>query len=92
MELPPDEALKIIRDILRDGSVLPIPHAKERMVERNCDMQDVRRILKTGAISKKEDVKGRCRYSIEGDNLDGETRVVVIEVHRRGNIRIITVI
>lgn len=92
MELPPDEALKIIRDILRDGSVVPISHAKERMVERNCDMQDVRRILKTGAILKMEKVKGKCRYSIEGDNLDGETRVVVIEVHRRGTIRIITVI
>jgi hypothetical protein len=92
MELPPDEALKIIRDILRDGSVVPVSHAIDRMTERNCDMQDVRRILKTGTISKKEDVKGRCRYSIEGDNLDGETRVVVIEVHRRGTIRIITVI
>jgi uncharacterized DUF497 family protein len=91
MELPPDEALKIIQDILRDGSVVPIPHAKERMVERNCDMQDVRRILKTGSISKKEDVKGRCRYSIKGDNLEGKAMVVVIEIHRRGIVRIITV-
>jgi len=91
MKLPPDEALRIIRDILRDGSVVPIPHAKERMVERNCDMQDLRRILKTGTILKIEEVKGKCRHSIQGDNLEGETMVVVIEIHRRGIIRIITV-
>lgn len=46
------EALKVIRNILKNGAIIPSSHVRERMLQRDFDMQDVLNVLRTGAMNR----------------------------------------
>ncbi len=95
----PQQALDLIRKILDEGGY-PVPskqHAKrERMVERNVDMQDIEILLsETGVIRREaewDEKHKNYKYRVEGTDGIGEdlTAIVVIE-ENYGRIRIVTV-
>lgn len=77
------EALKIIKGIIATGSIIPTGHLKQRMKEKNFDMQDVLCAIKGGNIHREAEPhpqSGRWIYSIEGKAIDGQKLRVEIDI------------
>lgn len=77
------EALKIIKGIVASGSIILTGHLKQRMREKNFDMQDVLCAIKGGNIHREAEPhsqSGRWIYSIEGKAIDGQKLRVEIDI------------
>jgi hypothetical protein len=77
------EALKIIKGIIASGSIIPSGHLKQRMREKDFDMQDVLHAIKNGNIFREAEPhprSGRWIYSIEGKTIDGQKLRVEIDI------------
>lgn len=94
-ELHPDKAHAIIKDVLaRGGRIVTRDHVKQRMKERGYLMQDVEYILLHGTITKKEfhDDCRHWRYTVTGNDLDGDSGAVVTAIIQHNTIVLITVL
>lgn len=88
-----EEAEQLIKEILQYGSVIPGPHARERMQERGYSIQDVLYILEQGKITNvEEDSKGNKKYHVSGEDLSGHAGIVVTLLTRRDKMVILTVL
>lgn len=63
--LPPDQARRRIRAILETGIVTyAIPHALERLRQRNISMVDCENVLRGGVVDPAEWENGAWRYPV----------------------------
>jgi len=94
IEIPDDEAKSIIREIVADGILILSRHAKERMIERGYNLQDVVHILLNGEIVKKEyrDKTGNWSYEIRGYDLENDEGSVIVAIIKRMSAIVITVL
>ena len=77
------EAMKLIRQILKNGAVVPTSHLKERMKERGFGMRDVIEAIDKGAIYDEPEIHpktGRWNYKVRGKTIDDETLDLVIDI------------
>lgn len=77
------EALKIIKGIVKTGSLVLTSHIKENMIKRNFDMQDVVCALQNGNIYREPEPHpktGRWIYSIDGKTIDGEKIRIEVDI------------
>ncbi|MDA8215222.1 MAG: DUF4258 domain-containing protein [Nitrospiraceae bacterium] len=88
------EALKVIRNILKNGAVIPSGHVQERMLQRGFDMQDILNVIRTGAIYTEPEIHpktGRWTYKVEGKTIDGDKIDIVVDIDDKNNcIKILT--
>ncbi|VEN74410.1 conserved hypothetical protein [Candidatus Desulfarcum epimagneticum] len=91
-EISNNEAIKIIREIVLDGTIVISGHAKKRMAERGYSVHDVQYILTNGEIAKKKfNVKSRnWIYTVRGEDLEGDCGGVVTAIIGRMSAVIIT--
>lgn len=67
-------------------------HAKQRMMLRQVDRADVRRVLETGEVFRVDDLKDTT-YRVAGADLDDrDLQVVVVPRHNKLIIKVVTVI
>ena len=96
---PPQQALDLIRKILNEGGYIAPSkqHArKDRMPERDVDMQDLEILfLETGEIRKEpvwDDGHQNYKYRVEGkDDLGDDLTAVVVIDEKNWRIKIVTV-
>lgn len=87
------KARSLICDIIESGQQIIVSgHAKERMNERGYTMDDVIYILQRGKITKQKfHTKTNCwRYTLSGDDLEGDKGGVVTAIISRSSIVVIT--
>jgi Domain of unknown function (DUF4258) len=89
MPLSKRQATEAIRKALTAGSIRPLPHAQQRMIERGIDMNDVRSAIRSGVVVS-EETPGR--YRLDGPAVDPVNRriAVVFEIES-SDVPIITV-
>lgn len=92
-----DQALQVFEDLRQDDArVLPVPHAFERMDERDVTFTQVLRILRRGRLTQGPDLTNErlWRMKYQGDSAGQEIGVVVdIDQDRMGNmIAVVTVV
>lgn len=92
-KLSDEKALKLIRDIVDHGTIIPSHHSDTRSNTRKFTDQDIIYILETGSLIGKEfEPKfNNWKYKIEGSDLDGEDGIVVTAIISSNSILIITV-
>ena len=92
-DMTAEELKSKIREILDHGLLIYPDHVKERMVERNYDMADVRYILKNGKIIKfNQEGSDRYRCEIHGEDLEGCMGGVITIVIKSTKMVIVTVL
>lgn len=74
------EVSDIIQETVEYGAVIPSQHAKTQMLKRGYSITDVKYILKTGKITKREIDDNRRCYTFAGDDLEGHPGEVVIQL------------
>ena len=82
-ELSPAEAYEAIQRLLHEcDERLGLPdHARDRMLERNVNNDDILNVLRNGTVSQpewNETRGGHWRYPVSGLDIDGAPLVVVI--------------
>lgn len=83
------EALKILKQHLNDGKILPSKHFRERLRERNLSMQDVLCAIKKGRITEEPelDIKiGNWKYRVRGKTVDENPIIVVAAINEDHSI------
>lgn len=83
-QLSPTEAFEAIQALLREcgGRFGRTTHARDRMVERNVNGDDVLNVLRKGTVSTAEwnEEHQNWKYPVSGIDLDGDPLVIVIAV------------
>jgi len=85
------KAIRLIRENLVNGAIVPTVHFKKRMTDRKISMQDVIAALKNDAIYDEPelDIKiNQWKYRVEGKTTDDEPLVVVVGLDGPRNILI----
>jgi hypothetical protein len=81
-QLNPIDAFEAIQALLKEcGERLgKTRHARERMIERNVNDDDILKVLRTGIVSPAEwnDEHKNWRYPVSGLDIDGDSLVLVI--------------
>ena len=77
--------LNEIRRLWEEGSVIILPHARQRMVERNLDELDVQNIFLGGRVTQQI---GK-RFRVIGKSVEGAKAACVVEIE--GDLIIVTV-
>lgn len=87
------EALDLICEIKLRGFVHLSNHAEERMLDRGFTMRDVLNILEYGTIASKEynENAKNWKYTIKGQDIDGEEGVAVTAIISSSTQVVITV-
>lgn len=92
-DMTAEELESKIREILDHGLLIYPGHVKERMIERNYDMGDVRHILKYGKIIKfNQEGNDRYHCEIHGEDLEGCMGGVITIVINNTKLVIVTVL
>jgi len=93
-EIPNDQALAIIREIVEDGVLILSHHAKQRMSERGYSLHDVMHIVLHGQIVCKEykEVTRNWSYKIRGNDLENDEGAVVLAIIKRMSAVVVTVL
>lgn len=77
----PEEAKRLVLEILRDGEIKTIRHCRlERMPERSVQMADIRYALETGEIkcaAEWDDRHNSWKYRVEGEDIDGDELIAI---------------
>lgn len=84
-----NEALKIIRSIIKNGGTFLTSHLKQQMDKRNFDIQDVLNCINNGYIYDNPEPHPRTNkwiYKIKGEKIDGEKLEVVVAVYKEKNM------
>jgi hypothetical protein len=81
---------KTIKDILENGSIILSDHSKKRMKERSFAFSDIKHILKKGNVTETTVYKGQTRYTMCGEDLEGDLGEVIIEM-REGARKLIVI-
>ncbi len=84
-----DAAKSAIREILQSprGVVFPTRHCKERMEERNVQMEDILHLLFWGTVERGQesgDTESNV-FRVSGADIEGEPLVVVVEIIKEEN-------
>ncbi len=82
----------VIREIINNGKVIFTAHAKERMGIRGYTTHDVFHILSYGSVKNVTD-KGndKCVFKIQGNDIEGDEGIIIIEIRKKAKMIIITV-
>ncbi len=94
-ELSETDLKQMIRKILgSDGMLYYTRHAEDRMTERGYNYRDVTYILEKGDLINTEynDSAANWKYTIHGDDLDGDSGTVVIAIIKQREGVVITVL
>jgi hypothetical protein len=94
-ELSETDLKTTIRKILgADGMLYYTSHAKTRMEQRGYNYRDVTYIMEKGALVNTEynDKVGNWKYTIRGDDLDGDSGAVVVTIVKQREGIVITVL
>lgn len=83
--LRPDEARKLIRDILTNGVVSLSDHACGEMSKDDLTMVDCTNALRCGVVEAPELIKGSWRYRVRTNRI-----VVVVAFRSETHLRIVT--
>jgi len=93
--LGPDKATKLIRDIVRYGTVELTRHCrKESMPERGISFQDLLAVLQNGEVKETPTFNieyRQFRYRVEGTTIDGDNAIAVTVIINHRSIVVITV-
>ncbi len=69
--LAPGEARKLLRRILQDGVITySIPHALERLAQRNISTVDCENVLRGGTVDPGEWENGAWRYRVRTQKIE----------------------
>jgi hypothetical protein len=95
-QLNPTEAYDAIQRLLKEGDTIGrTQHARDRALERNVTIDDMRNVLVKGTVSPRAEWKDNFQnwnYVISGRDCDGEPLVLVIALEpRHCRITVITV-
>jgi ribulose bisphosphate carboxylase small subunit len=94
-ELAEPDLKKVIRSVLSsDGVLYYSRHAEQRMMERGYNYRDISYILERGYLVSSE-YNARAanwKYTIRGEDLDGDGGTVVIAIIKQCEAVIITVL
>lgn len=91
--LPLKDAESLIREIIKCGSVVLSKHARKQMRDRGYNTQDVYHILRHGEVKKiEENPRGRSKYHVHGEDIEGHKGIVVTAVVSEGRLVIVTVL
>ncbi len=94
-ELSETDLKQMIRQILgSDGMLYYSSHAEIRMAERGYNYRDVTYIIEKGDLIGTEfnNKAGNWKYTIHGDDLDGDSGTVVIAIIKQREGVVITVL
>ena len=94
-ELSETDLKKIIRNVLgSEGMLYYSSHAEDRMAERGYNYRDITYILEKGDLVDTEynDRAANWKYTIRGDDLDGDSGAVVIAIIKQREGVVITVL
>jgi hypothetical protein len=84
-----DDAKSAIREILQTprGVVFPTRHCKERMEQRNVQMDDILHLLFWGTVELGQEAGDaeRSVFRVSGTDIEGEPLVVVVEIVKEEN-------
>ena len=73
-----------IREILKGGhsTVFPTVHCKERILERNVQMDDIWHLLFWGTVEhgQESDDKAQNIFRVLGGDIEGESLTVVVQI------------
>lgn len=73
-----------IREILKGGhsTVFPTVHCKERMIERNVQMDDILHLLFWGTVEHGQqlDDKAQNIFRVTGGDIEDEPLIVVVQI------------
>jgi len=93
-KLSKDQALKIIKKILKNGFYSPTKHFRKRMNERDFDILDVLYAIKKGNIYNEPELHpktDRWTYTVEGVTIGGQKIKIVVDIDEENNrIRFLT--
>lgn len=88
--LKPSEAKKLIRSILKDGSVsYSHPHAMDRLEKHGMSMMDCTNILRGGQVEEAEHENGEWRYQVHTGKMkvivrfEDETELMIVTAWRK---------
>lgn len=89
-----EEVLELIRQVTSMGNVDFGSHVREQMKFRGYTLRDVLHILCHGCILKREfdNARRNWKYTIAGDDLEGEKGVVITAVLSHHRIFLVTVL
>ncbi len=82
------QALRIIKRIVRNGSILPTKHFTEMMLARKFDILDVMHVINSGNIYNEAEIhpsSGRFVYTVEGETIDDKSMKVVVDIQEDVN-------
>jgi hypothetical protein len=90
------QARKAFREALLepDGTFISVRHFKERMAQRQFDLNDVGHVARTGRIHNPPEwdmAHGEWTWRIEGQAVDGRTAYVVFGILGEKTVRGITI-
>jgi hypothetical protein len=74
------EAVKLLRECVRIGKIIPGKHFREELAAEGLILPDALRVLKTGQIYQEPecDLKtGDWKYRVEGSEVDGKYLAIV---------------
>ena len=94
-ELSETDLKTAIRKILgADGMLYYTGHAEIQMQKRGYNYRDVTYILEKGALVNTEynDKAGNWKYTIRGDDLDGDSGAIVVAIVKQREGLVITVL
>ena len=83
--LRPDEARRLIRQILTKGVVSPSDHTCREMANDALDLSDCLNVLRAGVVEEAELCKGTWRYRMRTSRI-----VVVVAFRGEAHLRIVT--
>lgn len=80
----PHSAISKIRSILQTGRLIIRPHCRERMLERNVDDLDIRKVLEeNGTIVSPpiwDDKHQKWKYKVDGFDIEGDDLSVIVNI------------
>jgi hypothetical protein len=98
MSHPPQKTLDEVRQaiawVLKAGQVVPKPHCRRRMAERNVTMQDILYCLRNGdpvGAAEWSDEDTEWKYRVEGADIEQDPLTVVVLFEIRSRMLIVTV-
>jgi Domain of unknown function (DUF4258) len=88
------EALKLLRECVRTGKIIPGKHFRDELANERLVLPDALRVLKTGNIFQEpeSDPKtGEWKYRVEGSEVDGKWLSIVFCFKSEDTVFLITV-
>ncbi len=86
------EAREVLRDIARFGTVGLSDHCRERMKDRNVDMDDILQVLLWGEITDIERADSDAwRCTVKGNDIEGDELTFIAALNTRTRLVCITV-